>query len=317
MRRVALWLTISGSLLFAPQASAAPPQDVEAAQKLFDEALQLMETKRYAEACPKLEQSQRLDPGMGTLYRLADCFDLSGLTGTAWKLYREVATDAKIAGRADRQQQAEDRARALEPKLPWLVIEVPPAVAALKGLVVKCDDSVIEPSELGKRRVVDPGAHTVTVTAEGHSLFSQTIRSLEGSTLRLPIPALRKPSEPPPVESGLRGQHTAAIATGSFGVAAVGVGVGLGLLASSAWDDALAGCDGGATNRCSDDAIAGGKRANLFAVVSTVGFVVGGAAVVAAPIIWFTAPGDTPSAAIAIAPSIGPRQATLTLLGRF
>jgi outer membrane protein assembly factor BamD (BamD/ComL family) len=38
-----------------------------AAQALFDSAHALMKTDNYAEACPKLEERQRLDPGSGTV----------------------------------------------------------------------------------------------------------------------------------------------------------------------------------------------------------------------------------------------------------
>src|SRR5512138_2397422 len=88
-----------------------------AAQALFDDARRLMADKKYAEACPKLEESQRLDPGIGTLLNLAECQSLTGRTASAWANFLEAAYQAKAAGQAKRENTARSRAAALEPKL--------------------------------------------------------------------------------------------------------------------------------------------------------------------------------------------------------
>src|SRR5687767_11951452 len=105
----------------APLAGAQGGGDKAVAQALFSEALKLMKTRGFAEACPKLEKSQELDPGMGTQYRLAECYEGLGRTASAWALFIEVADDAKRAGIAAREAQSRKRAEALEPKLPGLV----------------------------------------------------------------------------------------------------------------------------------------------------------------------------------------------------
>ena len=43
------------------------------ADRLFGEAMALIEQGNYRDACPRLDESQRLDPGLGTQYNLALC----------------------------------------------------------------------------------------------------------------------------------------------------------------------------------------------------------------------------------------------------
>src|SRR5579883_3437679 len=108
------------ALVFLPRVARA--NDAAAAEQLFDEAKQLIASGHYAEACPKLEQSQKLDAGLGTQFHLADCFQHLGRTATAWALFREVASEARASGQTARGRVAKDRADALEPFLSKLAI---------------------------------------------------------------------------------------------------------------------------------------------------------------------------------------------------
>ena len=75
----------------------AQQRDPAAAQALFDEATKLTKQGRYPEACEKLAESNRLDPGIGTQFHLADCYEQSGRFASAWAGFLDVASQARAS----------------------------------------------------------------------------------------------------------------------------------------------------------------------------------------------------------------------------
>ena len=57
--------------------------DKAAAEGLFDQGRASMQEGDFAKACGLLERSQHIDPGVGTLLYLAECYEKSGRTASA------------------------------------------------------------------------------------------------------------------------------------------------------------------------------------------------------------------------------------------
>ncbi len=333
-RRIATWALL---VALAPVrvATAEPtPAAEQEAQALFDRAFDLMDAKRYAEACPLFEESLRLAPAMGTRFRLGECLDNAGLIGSAWRLYVDVEQEATRAGREDRAAQARERIDALAPRVPWLTVSVAADIAALPGFALTCEGRTIAATDFGRRVAVDPGSNTLRATATGKAPWETTLRALEGGTLDVTVPALTPekevaaptttPPPPRPTEQSVwrspagKAQRIGAITVGVVGLASVGVGIGAGLVARSTWRDALRGCKDEDPTRCSPAAIADGDAAARWATVSTVGFAVGGAALVLAPILWVTAPSiEVEKQTVWLVPVIGREHGGLVAAGAF
>src|SRR5687768_6154338 len=90
---------------FAPRLASAQG-DKATAEALFAEGRRLMSSGDFKTACPKFAASQKLDPGLGTSLNLADCYEKSGKTASAWAEFRDAAAAAHRVGSKDREQVA-------------------------------------------------------------------------------------------------------------------------------------------------------------------------------------------------------------------
>jgi hypothetical protein len=308
--------------------------DQAAAQALFDDAKTLVQSGRAAEACPKFEESQRLDPGLGTQLNLADCYERIGRTASAWTIYEDVAFTARRQNQDVRAQHAEKRAAALKPTLSKLVITVP-SESRVPGLNVTRDTAVVRDAQWGFAIPVDPGQHTISVGAPGKEVWQTMIEVQPGGTTRtVTVPVLkdaagdsaaagpaRSEAAPardrgatPPEDRG-SGQRIGGLI--AMGVGAVGVGLGafFGVQAMNKKDEA--GCDASA---CPTPASAGlYEDAQGAGTLSTIAFAVGGVALAGGAVLYLTAPSASESAGSALRAqaSVGPGLVTLHAGGRF
>jgi hypothetical protein len=261
---------VGGALLVGAilaQASPAFAQtsatDAATAQALFDEAKRLSEAGDYASACPKLAESNRLDPGGGTLTALAVCHESLGKTASAWAEFIQVASDARLAHRGDREKFAKQHIAVLEPKLSKLTVIVDPGASGVAGLEVRRDDVVVGKPTWGIAVPVDPGDHTIEARARGKQTWSTHVNVGGAADMQtVTVPPLddaptattettpsdkssdttKDDSNTPPDASPGHAQRVAAVVVGSAGVVMAAVGVGFGVSALSNASSANQAC---------------------------------------------------------------------------
>ena len=193
LKRSALFAVCAVGVLLA--STPARADETEAA-RLFREARALMLDGSFDQACPKIAESHRLEPHVGTLLNLAACHEHQGKIGTAWVEFQQALTAAKSEGQADRERLARERIAALEPRLPWLTISVAPAAIA-EGLEVTLDGAVIQPVAWGKELPVDPGPHIVVARAPARTPFESNVELREAEHRTVAIGSLESPALPP------------------------------------------------------------------------------------------------------------------------
>jgi hypothetical protein len=305
---VVVALVLCLAAVIVPRGASAQASNNAAAQTLFDAARALMKKGNYAEACPKFEESQRLDPGSGTLLNLGICYEKLGLTASAWTTFIDATAAAKAAGKSDRVKSAQQHADALVPRLSRLTIRVKSDKIA--QLEVKRNGMIIRPAQWGTAIAVDPGSILVMATAPGYKSWQTTITLVSGKSETVTVPDLELSPPPPsakatasPVKpkataevagsagssdaSTGQGQRTVAIVVGSVALAGVAVGTVFGLRSKSFHDDALAHCSG---DKCSQQGVDLVAQARGAGNVSTAAFVLGGVGLIAGSVLWFTAP---------------------------
>lgn len=315
-----------------PAASLAQSaQDKAAADVLFQQGKKLMQEGKLNEACPKLAESLRLDTGIGTMLWLADCYERSGKTASAWGQFQEAAETASRT-KDSREKVARERAQKLESRLVKLQIMVP-AAHEVPGLEIKRDGTVLGKPLWGTAVPVDPGGHNVTASAPGYATWEGSIEANgDGKVVAVPVPKLAEDTsaadaaaanakkqpkgEPKPVDRGAT-QRWIGIGVAGAGVIGVAVGVIFGLSAKGKLDDSNADGHCQANNHCDAVGFQARNDAKDAATISTIGFIAGAALIGGGAAIYFTAPKGQPKAGLAVAPQIGAGAAGLRLSGSF
>ncbi|WP_437947956.1 hypothetical protein WME98_45705 [Sorangium sp. So ce296] len=186
----------ASALLWGRQAAAVE----SAAEQLFREGRALLVEQRFAEACPKLEESQRLEPSLGTKLNLAFCHERLGQVATAWVGFQEALITARTAGDAAREAFAKARIDALAPRVPWLRVRASAGDAGADQVTILLDGAALDPVAWDKELPVDPGEHVVAAAHQGEVFWETTVALKESERVDVAVPA-PAPAEAAPAEA--------------------------------------------------------------------------------------------------------------------
>jgi hypothetical protein len=278
-------MSIRGALLIAcaltAVASAETPQ--QQADKLFAEGRELLMVKKDAKAaCEKFEAAISLDAtATGTMLNLGLCYETLGKYATSIAWFRKAQAAATEAKLDEYEAAAREHTRNIASKVPSLQITVSPPEAE-----VRIDGTKIASTEYGKVEV-DPGSHEVVGTTKGKKKVVQAVDIPEGTSKAIAI-AFTEDAVPVYVDRG-KGRRRGAIILGGVGVAALAFSGIYSYVQKSAWTDA-----GDMTlhpdqlkperDKNQDDI------ATKVQYIGTGAFILGCGAVVAAGVLYFTAP---------------------------
>jgi serine/threonine-protein kinase len=322
-----------GALSLSSGGAAQSPAAM--AESLYLDGKRLLDEKKYAEACPKLAESERLEPAGGTELALALCYDEWGKIASAWAAYRDALASARKAGRKDREKASQDAITRLEPLLPKLTVRVAPEAAALDGIEVKRDGVVLGKIAWGTPIPVDPGEVRVEALAPGYLPFKASVTVVgpkDEKTLLVPplqrveaprttasaaASAAPSPDPPPSVEPPSQGsslRKPLGYTSLGLGVVGLGLGVYLGSRFFSKKSDADAICPG---STCSDrHAVDLSKQAQTSGILGSVSLAIGLAGVGVGSYLLFFGPEQRaaarPAPSLAVVPLQGGGAALLS-----
>jgi hypothetical protein len=316
------------------------------AEALFDEGVKLMKAGSFQDACPKLENSQRVDPAVGTLLYLGECYEKLGRAASAWATFREAQSAAEASGQAKRAQTAKQRVEKVEKDLAYLTIEVADATKSLPGLRITRGGIDAGTSIIGAPVPVDPGELKIEVSAPGYQNYVVTVSVPARSRQSMQVPALSvkeepkvvapaEPSSPPastpelptpinPIvpppsveDSGMSTVAVLGLVVAGAGVVGAGVGTFYGLRAMS--EDKKA--DEGSCNPtiCQEKVdFDHSREAVSSAKIANVALGIGGGLFVAGGLMFLLAPSSEPaeSASVRFTPRLAPGFAGIGVEGR-
>jgi len=292
------WLALSlavalGAAVMPARAAGPSAADKETARTLMEEGRELRDKKDLRGALDRFQRADAIMHVPSTGYELARIQVALGLLvearDTLARVLRSPNPNEPQPFRIARKN-AQDLDDSLAGRIPGLTIVVKGAPAD-ESLTITVDDVEVPTAELGVPRRVNAGHHVVVAKVpNGQGRAEVDVK--EGETKQVPVelvitgppPTAAAPvPEPVPDTGSPSGEtpppqpHRSHLLTYlGFGVGIVGVGVGAatGILTLTTKSNLSSECN--SSSQCPPSAYSDLDKANTFATISTVAFIVGG-----------------------------------------
>jgi hypothetical protein len=266
---------------------------------LFERGRAAAERGAWADACQAFAESQRLDPGAGTLMNWATCEARQNLVASAWHHFNEAA--ALLRPGDDRAPFVRAQIRELAPRLPRLTLRL--AASTPAGARVLRSGVELGSASLGVPTPVDPGDIELLVICSGYRTRRWLVSVHEAEQVDVTLeagPSLPvtshyiAPQQPDAKPNGSfsRGLGLSLVAVGSLGV---GLGLASSVLVTQRKQTADEHCP---AQQCDDVGFQAARSGENWLIVNTLSWSLGGAALLGGGALLLVAPGEKRQAAV-------------------
>ncbi|HVY27964.1 MAG TPA: hypothetical protein VHB79_15515 [Polyangiaceae bacterium] len=301
MRARLVTLTFMGCLALASSATAQRPADAAAAQALFERGRQAAQHGDWAAACAAFAESQRLDPGAGTLMNWATCEARQNQLASAWQHFNEAAALLKPGD--DRAAFVNAQIRKLAPRLPRLTVRL--AASAPAQTRVLRAGAELGAASLGVPTPVDPGETELLVVSPGRETRRSLVSVHEAEQVDVTLeagdalPSPPRAPAPPAAKSTSNLSHTLGLSLVAVGSLGVGLGVASSVLVAQRKQTAQQHCP---SNTCDDLGYQAAESGQTWLIVNTLAWSLGGAALVGGATLLVVGKEEQPHASVAAWP---------------
>lgn len=158
----------------------------------FDAGRESLKQGDLQGALAHFRTSLSLHASPGTLLNLASVEETLGLFATSHAHYEEALT--LLPESDERVRIARERMKSIAPRIPTFEIRFEPS--APPGVIVRLDDKDLPTSSTAPALRADPGAHTLTIAAPGHSERRIALTLQAGAHQTIIVPPLSTTPEP-------------------------------------------------------------------------------------------------------------------------